>query len=85
MNFIANDDYGKGKERDSEKSKVECYRCHKYDHHHSKCYNRLPNKKEEKSNFVENKEGETLLMTVHSENEPKEQVIWYIVLATVTT
>ncbi|XP_049365854.1 uncharacterized protein LOC125830728 [Solanum verrucosum] len=39
---------------------------------------RLPNEKEEKSNFAENMEGETLLMAVHAKNEPTEQIIWYV-------
>ena len=47
------------------KSNVECYRCYKFSHCHSECRTRLPNEKEEKSTFVEDKEGETLLMAVH--------------------
>ncbi|XP_049346101.1 uncharacterized protein LOC125810676 [Solanum verrucosum] len=39
---------------------------------------RLPNEKEEKSNFAENKEGETLLMAVHAGNELEKQLIWYV-------
>ncbi|XP_015165288.1 uncharacterized protein [Solanum tuberosum] len=48
---------------------------------------RLPNEKEEKSNFAENMEGETLLMAVHAKSEPEEQItksepeeqiIWYV-------
>ncbi|XP_015170657.1 uncharacterized protein [Solanum tuberosum] len=68
-NFRANDDYGRGRGRDFDKSKVECYRCHKFGHYRSECRTRLPSEKEEKSNFAENKEGETLLMAVHVENE----------------
>ncbi|KAH0724915.1 hypothetical protein KY284_000780 [Solanum tuberosum] len=68
-NFRANDEYGRGRGRDFDKSKVECYCCHKFGHYRSECRTRLPSEKEEKSNFAENKEGETLLMAVHVENE----------------
>ena len=74
-NFRAND-YGKGRGRDFDKSKVEYYRCHKFGHYRSECYTRLPNEKQEKSNFVENKEGETLLMAIHVEKEPDQQALW---------
>ncbi|KAH0725475.1 hypothetical protein KY284_001340 [Solanum tuberosum] len=77
-NFRANDDYDKGRGRVFDKSKIQCYHCHKFGHYHSKFRTRLPNEKEEKSNFVENKEGETLLMAVHAKNEPEEQTIWYV-------
>ncbi|XP_019248366.1 PREDICTED: uncharacterized protein LOC109227623 [Nicotiana attenuata] len=60
-NFKANNDQsqGKGRGRDYDKSKIECYRCHKFSHYASECYTRLPNdkEKEEKSNYAENKEG----------------------------
>ena len=64
-NFRANDDYDKDIGRDFKKSNAECYPCYKFSHCHSKYRTRLPNEKEEKSNFVEDKEGETLLMAVH--------------------
>ncbi|KAH0744922.1 hypothetical protein KY290_032915 [Solanum tuberosum] len=73
INFRANDDYDKSRGRAFAKSKIECYRYHKFGHYRSKCHTRLPNEKEEKLNFAENKEGETLLMAVHVENEPEEQ------------
>ena len=66
-----------GRERDFDKSKVECFRCHKFGHYRSECYTRLPNDKEEKSNFVENKEGETLLMVFQAEKE-SEKDVWYV-------
>ena len=75
-NFRGND-YGKGRGRNFDKSKVECNRCHKFGHYRSECYTRLPNEKQEKSNFVENKEGETLLMAVHVEKKPNQQALWY--------
>ncbi|XP_052207918.1 uncharacterized protein LOC127811787 [Diospyros lotus] len=70
-NFKANDDQfqGKGKGRDFDKSKVECFRCHKFGHYCSERYTRLPNDKAEKSNFAKNKEGETLLMAVQADKE----------------
>ena len=66
-----------GRERDFDKSKVECFRCHKFGHYRSECYTRLPNDKEEKSNFAENKEGETLLMVFQAEKE-SEKDVWYV-------
>ncbi|KAH0765344.1 hypothetical protein KY285_001215 [Solanum tuberosum] len=77
-NFRANDDYDKGRGRAFDKSKIECYHCHKFGHYHSEFRTRLPNEKEEKSNFVENKEEETLLIAIHAENDPEEQTIWYV-------
>ena len=46
----ANDDQfqGKGRERDFDKSKVECFRCHKFGHYCSECYTRLPNDKKKR-------------------------------------
>ncbi|XP_025884872.2 uncharacterized protein [Solanum lycopersicum] len=73
-NFRGND-YSKGRGRDFDKSKVECYHCHKFGHYRSDCYTRLPDEKQEKSNFVENKEGETLLMAIHVEKEPDQQAL----------
>uniref|UniRef100_M1A8Q6 CCHC-type domain-containing protein n=1 Tax=Solanum tuberosum TaxID=4113 RepID=M1A8Q6_SOLTU len=71
VNFRTNGDYDKSRGRDFDKSNVECYRCHKFGHYRSECCTRLPNEKEEKSNFVENKEGETLLMPIHAETRAK--------------
>ena len=54
-NFKTNNDQsrGKGRGRDFDKSKIECFRCHKYGHYASECYSRLPHgkEKEESSNF----------------------------------
>ncbi|OIT07305.1 retrovirus-related pol polyprotein from transposon tnt 1-94 [Nicotiana attenuata] len=71
-NFKANSDQsqGKGRGRDTDKSKVECYRCHKFVHYASECYTRL-------HNYTENKEGETLLMAIQVEKKP-EQDVWYL-------
>nr|XP_048332839.1 uncharacterized protein LOC125423226 [Ziziphus jujuba var. spinosa] len=48
--------YGRGRGHEFEKSKIECYRCHKFGHHRSECYTKLPadTEKREKSNFAEN-------------------------------
>jgi len=80
-NFKANNNqFGdKGRGPDHDKSKVECYRCHKYGHYAFECYSRLPNDKEkgENSNFVEDKkEAETLLMAI--QEEKTESNIWYV-------
>ena len=65
-NFRANDDYDKDIGRDFKKSNAECYPCYKFSHCHSEYRIRCPNEKEEKSTFVEDKEGETLLMAVYA-------------------
>lgn len=38
----------------------------------------MPSEKEEKSNFVEDEEGETLLMEVHAKVSPGSKLFWYI-------
>lgn len=78
-NSKTNIDQSQGKGRDHDKSKVECYRCHKFGHYASKCYTKLPNDKkgDESANFVDNKEVETLLMAVHVGTK-HESDIWYI-------
>ena len=68
--FRANDDYDKDIGRDFKKSNAECYPCYKFSHSHSEYRSRLPNEKEETSTFVEDKEGETLLMAVHAKVSP---------------
>ena len=47
-------------EDNTHRSKLECFRCHKFGHYASECYSRLPNDREkgESSNFNENKEAE---------------------------
>ena len=75
-NFRANDD-GKGRGKNFDKSKVECYRCHKFGHYQSDCYTRLPSDKDERSNFVESNETETLLMAIQAEEKLVEDV-WYL-------
>ncbi|XP_047267680.1 uncharacterized protein LOC124898100 [Capsicum annuum] len=75
-NFRANND-GKGRGKNFDKSKVECYRCHKFGHYQSECYTRLPSDKDKKSNSVENNETETLLMAIDTEeNSCKMFGIW---------
>lgn len=48
---------GRGRNHQFDKSKVECFRCHKFGHYRYECYTKLPNDKEkgEKSNFTEKK------------------------------
>ena len=74
-NFRANDDHGKGRRRNFDKSKVECYRCHKFGHYKSECYTRLPNDKDEKSNFAKSNEIEILLMTFQGEKKPEKKCL----------
>ncbi|XP_020225135.1 uncharacterized protein LOC109807021 [Cajanus cajan] len=70
---------GNDRRRDHDKSKIECFRCHKFGHYASECYTRLPNLKEkgESSNFIEEKEVETLLMAVEDAKD-SEAEIWYV-------
>ena len=70
---------GNGRGRDHDKSKVQCYRCHKFGHYASNCYTRLPNLKEkgESSNFIKEKEVETLLMVVEDAKD-NEAKIWFV-------
>ncbi|XP_020235768.1 uncharacterized protein LOC109815455 [Cajanus cajan] len=70
---------GKDRGRDLEKSKIECFRCHKLGHYASEFYTRLLNHKEKRksSNFVEEKEVETLLMVVEDAKD-NEAEIWYV-------
>lgn len=79
MHFRVIDDQGRERDQHFDKSKVECFRCHKFGHYRSECHPRLPNDKEkgEQSNFAEKKEVETLLMVVQENQEPESDV-WYL-------
>ncbi|KAL6322933.1 hypothetical protein AAG906_022771 [Vitis piasezkii] len=70
---------GRGRNQQFDKSKVECFRCHKFGHYRSECYTKLPNDKEkgEKSNYAEKKEVETLLMAAQVNEQPQAEV-WYV-------
>lgn len=70
------DPQGKGKEQ-FDKSQVECYRCGNYGYYKNECYTKLPKEKGEKSNFIEKKEEETLLMAFHV-MENFDQETWYV-------
>nr|XP_034931745.1 uncharacterized protein LOC118062152 [Populus alba] len=71
---------GRGREQPFGRTNMECYRCHRLSHYQSECYTRLPHNKEkwQKSNFVENKEEETLLMAFHTKNNISEPDVWYL-------
>lgn len=58
---------------------MKCFRCHGQGHYRSECYAKLHNnkEKEERSNFVEKKEVETLLMDDQVEKQPQTEV-WYV-------
>lgn len=71
--------------RDFDKSNVECYRYHKFDHYRSKCRTRLPNEKEEKSDFAENKEGDTFLMVVHAKTSSRSKLFGRWIPVAITT
>ncbi|KAH0649962.1 hypothetical protein KY284_029874 [Solanum tuberosum] len=46
--FKSNTDQSQSRVRDHGKSKVECYRCHKFSQYASDCYTKLPKDKENK-------------------------------------
>lgn len=48
-----------------DKSKVECLKCYMYRHYKSKCQTNLNMNCDTKSNFVNNKDETSLLMTCH--------------------
>jgi len=71
---ISNDQFeGRRKGRNHDKSKVECFRCHKFDHYASECYSRMPIDKEKKESakFVVENEAETLLMAIQNGGTPE--------------
>lgn len=70
---------GRGRRQQYDKFNIECFRCHKFGHYRSECYTKLPKdkEKEEKSNFVEKQEAETLLMACHIKEEA-DQNLWYL-------
>ncbi|KAG8641096.1 hypothetical protein MANES_13G106550v8 [Manihot esculenta] len=61
---------GKGRFQHFDKSKIECYKCHKFSHFHSECRTKISNDKEnrEKSNFMENHEAETFDINIKTKN-----------------
>lgn len=71
---------GRGWRQQYDKSNIECFRCHNFGHYCSKCYTKLPEdkEKEEKSNFAEKKEEETLLMAYQHVKEEPEEGTWYL-------
>lgn len=63
-----------------DKSKIECFRCHKYGHFRSECRAYLNRDRGERSNFVEKEETEeeiSLLMVCHSK-ENTHKNMWYL-------
>ncbi|VFQ61773.1 unnamed protein product [Cuscuta campestris] len=69
------------KSRLVDKSKVECFRCHKYGHYQNECYTNLKGQNGEKSNFAgkeeEVAEEVSLLMACHVK-ENSHQNMWYL-------
>ncbi|KHN01769.1 Retrovirus-related Pol polyprotein from transposon TNT 1-94, partial [Glycine soja] len=69
---------GRGKGiRGRDKSDVECYQCHRYDHYQSECQTNLNKDNGEKTNFVEKEEEVSLLMVCHVKEET-QQNMWYL-------
>lgn len=59
------------------KSKVECFWCHRYGHYKFECQNNLKKNGGRKSNFIENKEETSLLMACNI-NEKNHRNLWYL-------
>lgn len=68
----------RGNKTNNDKSKVECFRCHRYGHYKSECRTKLHHDRGQKSNYVEEKEEDiSLLMACHKE-EKMHGSMWYL-------
>ncbi|GMI66347.1 hypothetical protein HRI_000304000 [Hibiscus trionum] len=67
------------KQKPVDKSKIECYRCHRYGHYKSECRTNLNRNRGVKSNFAEKEKEEeiSLLMACHGKEEI-HQNLWYL-------
>ena len=63
--------------KSADKSNVECYKYHKYDHYQSGCCTNLNRQSGEITNFVEKEEEVSLLMVCHVKEET-QQNMWYL-------
>ncbi|KAL4366630.1 hypothetical protein GQ457_05G026360 [Hibiscus cannabinus] len=75
------DDKWRKRDQQFDKSKVECFRCHKFGHYRSQCRSNLFKAKEkrDKLNFAEEEEVETMLMAIHDkQEEPQNSYVWYV-------
>lgn len=86
-NYQSHFSQGKGRGRDSnhstnfkpkstDKSNIECYRCHRYGHYKFECRTNLNKNRGARSNFVE-KEEISVLMVCHAK-EDTHQNVWYL-------
>ena len=60
-----------------DKSKVECFKCHKYEHYKSKYQTNLNKSCSRKSNFIKNKYEISILMACHI-NKRNHQNLYYL-------
>ena len=65
------------KSRSTDKSNVECYRCHRYGHYKSECRTNMNKQGEERTNFAEKEEEVSLLMACDA-NQGTHPNLWYI-------
>ena len=65
------------KPKSVDKSKIECYRCHRYGHYKFECRTNLNRNRGVKSNFAEKEEEVSLLMACHVKEEI-HQNMWYL-------
>ncbi|KAH0709684.1 hypothetical protein KY284_011111 [Solanum tuberosum] len=78
------DNQGRGKGRGGynskslDKSKIECYRCHKFGHYKSECRTDLSKVCGEESNFAEQEEEEISLLMVFHMKEETNKNLWYL-------
>ncbi|XP_028054823.1 uncharacterized protein LOC114259031 [Camellia sinensis] len=63
-----------------DKSNVQCYQCHKFEHYSNECQSRATTEAGEQANFFEqetNKSGPTILFVHHGDTENQNNV-WYL-------
>ncbi|KAF1895860.1 hypothetical protein Lal_00037977 [Lupinus albus] len=60
--------------KSADKSNVECFRCHRYDHYKSEWQTDLNKQSVDQSNFVEKKEKLVFLMVCHMKEETQQNI-----------
>ncbi|XP_071917233.1 uncharacterized protein [Coffea arabica] len=63
--------------KSTDKSNVECYKCHRYGHYQSEFRTNLNRQNGERTNFAEKEEEVSLLMVCHMSKET-QQNMWYL-------
>ncbi|XP_031251702.1 uncharacterized protein LOC116109610 [Pistacia vera] len=68
------------KSKSTDKSNVECFRCHRYGHYCLECHTNLNKHRGERSNLVESNENEeeVSLLMVTDPKEETHKILWYL-------